>query len=228
MAPRSHVYSINEENGFLWFGTACGAVRYNQVNADITVFGEEEGLKGNYVFDVEFDDQGQVFAATNVGIYCLKNGQWEQFVSSDSLPSHYITCITRKADGAMWFGTAQGICVFDRGKWKKYTIDNSGIASHFINELKFDAQGHLWIGGRHCLTEHFDDRWINYGFATSYPVLDLVMKDELVIMTTPLGVHIKDGNRWTTLEQTSGLSSKNVKAIALSLTNIFSLAGSWD
>ncbi len=65
--PQEDIFSIfQDQNGYMWFGTNLGAVRYN--GREMTVFNHEHGLPANSVRDIKQDSSGFMYFATTNGI----------------------------------------------------------------------------------------------------------------------------------------------------------------
>lgn len=81
--------------------------------------------------------------------------EWRHYTMSNSdLPSHRIQAVLISADGGKWFGTNQGLCLLQAGRWRRFTIQD-GLTSNSIHDLviKRAEEGYrLWIAGDQGLT----------------------------------------------------------------------------
>ena len=71
--------------------------------------------------------------------------KWTVYSSDEGLVNNYVQAITDDQDGNIWFGTQEGISVFDGSKFTNYTKDN-GMNSDNVICLTVDKQGVIWIG----------------------------------------------------------------------------------
>ena len=71
--------------------------------------------------------------------------KWTVFTTDDGLVHSYVQAITDDLDGKIWFGTQEGISVFDGSKFTNYTKAN-GLSSDNILCLTVDKNGVVWIG----------------------------------------------------------------------------------
>ena len=66
----------------------------------------------------------------------------------EGLASPSVTCILQDSDGLMWFGTVDGLCVYD-GKtittYRNIVSDSTSIADNLILSLAEDKNGNIWI-----------------------------------------------------------------------------------
>ena len=137
------VYSCESgANGSLYFG--CGDGR-------IVVFRDEKwsvlpGIdqfqlgKAYGVYDLAFDPQGTLWAATNLGVGAFQAGTWRVYED----PGVTI-CLASEADGTLWAGTKKrGLWRFDGLRWTRhFYADYQGAEETAIYGLAVDGRGRL-------------------------------------------------------------------------------------
>jgi ligand-binding sensor domain-containing protein/Cdc6-like AAA superfamily ATPase len=72
--------------------------------------------------------------------------RWRTFTTADGLVSNTVTAIHQTRDGALWFGTMQGLNRYD-GEWESYTTAD-GLAHNEVTAIFQDQAGVVWIGTR--------------------------------------------------------------------------------
>ncbi len=81
---------------------------------------------------------------------------WRVFTSADGLASDTVTAIYQTPDGALWFGTMQGLNRYD-GMWDTFTMAD-GLAHNEVTAISQDREGALWVGTRGGLS-WYDGEW---------------------------------------------------------------------
>lgn len=119
---------FQDSKGVIWFGTnGEGVIRYD--GNTFTNLTEEKGL-GNpgfgrtgiegksgtlaRVFAINEDNNGGLwFATVDSGVWYYKDNQLKNYMKEDGLASNIVVSIFNDNQGNIWFGTENGISVFD-------------------------------------------------------------------------------------------------------------------
>ena len=101
------------------------------------------------IWHLDFEPGGDVWLATSNGLYRYDGYDWEQFDSTNGLPSDYVRCVRRASDGRLWVGTDRGAGVFD-GEGFDPAGAIEGLAGPSVRRIVEDPDGTLWF----C-----SDRW---------------------------------------------------------------------
>jgi signal transduction histidine kinase/ligand-binding sensor domain-containing protein len=83
--------------------------------------------------------------------------QWGAVTLFHGLPSDRVRAIEQDAEGALWFGTDNGLARYDGRRTQ--TIAVEGLAQGRINALKFDEGGALWTGTENGAAVTRDGAW---------------------------------------------------------------------
>ncbi len=149
--PAASVHRVLEDNqGFMWFGTRDGLVRYD--GRGMRVFrpevGDPQSMGDRRVNDLKEDAQSNLWVATDNGLDFWDRAT-ERFVHFRANPTDpaslsHNTCWTvlPNPDGSIWVGTARGLNRFDSraGTWEQFLPDR------VVRCLLRDRKGMLWIG----------------------------------------------------------------------------------
>ncbi len=157
--PNSSVSSIvQDQKGFLWFGTQGGLVRYdgyafkryeNEPFADNV-------LSHNQVQTLFLDGE-VLWVGTYGGLnrLDLKTDRIVPYLHDpddpNSLGGNLVTTLERDAAGRLWVGSSEGLDRLDEetGVFTHYPVreaDPRALPHQFIRDLHRDATGTLWIG----------------------------------------------------------------------------------
>lgn len=90
------------------------------------------------------------------------------------LPSNYITCFTKDADGFMWVGTYRGLVRFDGSKvlvFQNKDSDSTSISGNYIKNIAIEGDSIMWVATAKNGLNKFNLK--THKFKRYYPNLDL-------------------------------------------------------
>jgi len=150
---------IQDEQGFLWFGTKGGLARYDGygfVTYQNDPF-DENSLSHNLVQTL-FQDSGNIlWIGTYRGLNRLDliTHRFTRFVhdpnKANSLSNDVVTSVYRDRSGRLWVGTLDGLNVLDekRGTFTHYLSDDrysGALPNNTVRSIVQTKDGTLWIG----------------------------------------------------------------------------------
>lgn len=101
---------VDRENN-KWFGTwGSGVARFD--GTVWTNYTTEEGLGGNYIFALNLDREGRVWAGTNGGASWFDGTRWTTIDKSKGLQDENVLSILFDKRNRRWFGTTKGLSMF--------------------------------------------------------------------------------------------------------------------
>jgi len=119
----------------------------------------QDALGEAAIWYLDFEPEGAVWLATSNGLYRYDGYDWEQFDSTNGLPSDYVRCVRRASDGRLWVGTDRGAGVFDGERFDPAgTVE--GLAGPSVRRIVEDPDGTLWF----C-SDRWPDRTASCGLA---------------------------------------------------------------
>jgi signal transduction histidine kinase/ligand-binding sensor domain-containing protein len=83
--------------------------------------------------------------------------QWGAVTLFHGLPSDRVRAIEQDSEGALWFGTDNGLARYDGRRTQTVAVE--GLAQGRIDALKFDEGGALWIGTENGAAVTRDGAW---------------------------------------------------------------------
>lgn len=156
--------TLKFENNILWVGTDFfGLLSYDGLTwANYNTF--NSSLPHNKIRDIEVDDSGVKWIATNAGVATFDGTNWIVYDTLNSgLPDDRIYEIEIDNNGLIWIGTRAGLVSFDGANWTIYNTLNSGLSSDFVYALEIDQMGNKWIGTASHGLNFFDGlNWVVY------------------------------------------------------------------
>src|SRR5579883_1066064 len=140
---------IAGRNGVVWAGTANGVARFQ--DGKIHAYGPADGLDVRFVRNAYLASDGTVWVGgdgVKVGVFDGTKFTSRVIASlrADSGDSG-VRAISGTADGALWFGTNDGLILYKNGKETVYTTKD-GLVDNWILDLFQSRDGSLWIGTR--------------------------------------------------------------------------------
>ncbi len=149
---------IQDCQGFLWFGTKKGLIRYDgyqfvqyKYNLNKTA-----GISGDFIRDFAEDKRGDLWIAIeNGGLnqYVRSTDKFESYryqeEDSTGLPTNDVMAVLPDTNGTVWIGTKKGLCKLDlstKHVTRIRTMTNG--PEPVITGLIMDHKGSLWLATR--------------------------------------------------------------------------------
>ncbi|HEV2267897.1 MAG TPA: two-component regulator propeller domain-containing protein [Steroidobacteraceae bacterium] len=166
--PEGDVHAILQDSqGFMWFGTEDGLVRYD--GQELVRYGysrkENRALPGNYINQIVEGAHHNIWLAINGGL-ARWNRAGDDFTvfrhdphDPGSLASDDVNAVSIDTQGRIWIGTSDaGLDVLDprsgRFEHLRHAAAAPGsLASNHVSSLTRDHAGNLWVGTDQGLDE---------------------------------------------------------------------------
>jgi ligand-binding sensor domain-containing protein len=97
-----------DKEGVVWAGTWGGGLARFDGNKFVN-YTTAEGLPGNHIFMLHFDQKGQLWIGTNAGLALMKDGQFKTMTVADGLFADTIFSMATTGDGTLWVGSFGGV-----------------------------------------------------------------------------------------------------------------------
>ena len=136
---------LTDDYGLLWLSTDRGLMRYNPNNDKLEVFDESNGLPGNRVTDLCFDNEGSLWVGTyETGLARFKSAMIHNITIRDGLSTNQIYSI-EKRNSAFYIGSQDGkINVLENKKISQIEL-SSNFQKDVIRDFLFDGDV-IWVG----------------------------------------------------------------------------------
>ena len=86
---------------------------------------------------------------------------WTVFTTAEGLVNDVVQAINSDSKGNLYFGTGNGLSVFDGTNWTTYKVAN-GLASNNILTIAVDRNDCVWLGTDNGATSLKDGKFISY------------------------------------------------------------------
>ncbi len=152
------VYAIVQDNtGFLWFGTDDGLNRYDGYN--FKVFrndpDDSNSISSNNIWSLMTDRSGSIWIGTKTGELNRYNPRTEKFVSwkieSDMAKENSITCSYEDKNGNIWVGTYRdGLYRLDPPTntiehWSSDPDNSKSLSHYYVRSITGDDFGNIYV-----------------------------------------------------------------------------------
>jgi ligand-binding sensor domain-containing protein len=97
--------------------------------------------------------------AKHTGDNTLEN--WTVYTTDDGLVNNFVQAIAEDKKGRLWFGTKEGISVFDGTVWSSFTAAD-GLNSNNILTIAVDNDNVVWIGTDNGVISYGNDAFVSY------------------------------------------------------------------
>lgn len=156
--PQNSVYSITQTNdGYLWFATQEGLVRFDGVK--FTIFDKQvvDVLANNQITDLLEARDGTFWIGTEgSGLLRYAGGRFEAFTTADGLSGDQILTLFEDSEEQLWIGAiGEGLSRYDGTSFDHFGTSD-GLTGSDVLSIAEEATGTMWIGTQAGLTR-FED-----------------------------------------------------------------------
>lgn len=141
------ISSITEDrSGNIWIGTWLNGITLIQ-DGRLRVFNLENGLQDLKIRKIIEDAEGNILIGTNEhGLSIFKGEQFISYFEKDGLLSSQVWSVIQDRTGKFWFGTVNGISIFDENLPRKSQFsDFYKLKGNRIKKIREDSKGRVWI-----------------------------------------------------------------------------------
>lgn len=163
------------------------------------------GLPSDEVYDLEFDAQGVLWAATNKGVATLQNGKWTMLSGMGALEGKPVNQLFLDKNKNMWLAAnEEGLAMHSpKGEWTFYSTTSGDLEGGLVQDIVEDQNGGYWVADGAVLTyikgkEHTHHRPSSNPFSTFTTLA--IEPNGKVWAGFESGVYYLEGNEWKLLE----------------------------
>ncbi len=182
----NHFFTINsiitsDNKGSMWLGTTYGLFEFDGTSFTRWDTTNSE-LPNNYIHDIAMDSEGNKWIATMPRYHGTNETYGLAKIDSDwrvttfdtlnsEIPSNDVWCIEIDKYDNIWVGTSnyawaphggKGLAKFDGTTWTVFTINNTGLPSNNIIDIKIDDADNKWILTELGLAKYDNSTWTVY------------------------------------------------------------------
>ncbi len=173
--PQNSVVAIAQTpDGYLWFGTELGVLRFDGVR--FTTFDKRNvpGLQSNEIDALLVDHRGDLWIGSRGGgLVWFRGGVFKTFTKREGLSNDSVQALYEDQRGNLWIATdGGGLNRFRDGKFTAYTHEN-GLGDDTVFGMCGDQKGGLWIATHEGLSHLVNGRLTNLTTRNGLPSNDI-------------------------------------------------------
>ena len=182
----SEIKFISKEHFLI---ATLGGGLFDVNGAQVSVYNSENGAD-DYVYDIELDDAGNIWLATDIGVLVQKNDSWGKTSMDDGLPDNIVKELEFDNSGKLWIGMEdEGMAIYNLETKKIIPIPNWEFGS--LNHFLIREEGELWIS-----TKRKGIVKLNYKSESDYQYNNYLETDGLISNRTKSIFKDNEGNIW--------------------------------
>jgi ligand-binding sensor domain-containing protein len=206
-------------NGYLWFGTEEGLVRFDGVRFSVYSTRNTPAFRENTVEALAEGTDGSLWVGTTRGLLRKSGERFKAYGQSDGLPDDSVLALLADRDGTLWIGTERrGLAHWSRERFLPSPAGARGLPSEKVTALARSRDGALWAGTDRGLARLQKGEVISYRKRDGLPsdrITDLrESRDGSLWVGTAGGLaRISDGRVAAVFTARDGLTSDNVGSL---------------
>ncbi len=145
--PQNSIWATAQTpDGYLWFGTEEGLVRFDGVTFKVFDKANTPEIHDNTITALWASPTGTLWIGTIAGgLSRMDHGRFTAVTVKQGLPSKRINFLVEEGNGGLWVGTEGGLAHGVGGVFHTYGT-RDGLASERIWAMHRDRAGRLWVG----------------------------------------------------------------------------------
>ena len=157
--PQSSVQCLTQtRDGFIWFGTQEGLLRFDGVRFDIFTRTNTALFRSNYISMLYEDRDGRLWiGADQGGLLVYDKGRFQDKSADLKIGDDVINHMFQDRKGRLWVSTFEsGLRVYD-GKQVRQISTEQGLSHHTVWQVLEDDDGFVWVTTAEGLNRIKDD-----------------------------------------------------------------------
>ena len=192
--PQSQIVALCQDHtGNIWCATNGGGIsRFDGTR--FYNFSTKDGLNSNRINTIFEDKANTIWIGSNKGLNKFANGKLVK-INDTLINQQSVYRIHENNNGELWFGTGNGIFIYDGKKCRPF-VRNDSLGKFQVCSIVEDKLGNTWIGTLQNGVFCYDGKTIIH-FTTEDGLIDLKNRDILVKgdkiwVATNRGINIYD------------------------------------
>ena len=145
--PQNAVYCLTQDrDGFLWFGTENGLVRFDGVRFEVFTEVSDPAVPQNFTSSLLVAKDGTLWGGTRTGgLFVYRNGKFE--LPYPELARLKVRALCEASDGSIWVGAITGLFRLQNGVATQLDLPATAT-SRDVTALRVIPGGGIWVGTR--------------------------------------------------------------------------------
>jgi signal transduction histidine kinase/ligand-binding sensor domain-containing protein/CheY-like chemotaxis protein len=178
--PQNSIQALLQtRDGYLWFGTQEGLVRFNGVEFKVFNKTTTPAIRHNDIRALYQDRDGALWIGTfGGGLVRYKDGQFSNYTVQQGLSNNSVSSILQDRQGNLWIGTNDGLNELVNGRFITFSRKN-GLSDNTVQVIAEDDSGRLVVAMRNGLDVIVDGKPMGSysGLITEKKVVKALLSD---------------------------------------------------
>jgi diguanylate cyclase (GGDEF)-like protein len=201
--PHNQVNAIAQTpDGYLWFGTWEGLVRYNGLEFHLFDRSNTPALRDNGIRSVRVAPDGALVVGTSRGgVSVMRGSEWRTYTRRSGLAQEEVMDAVEDRRGRLWVATeSAGLTRIDATNRAVQFNQDNGLPSNVTFGLLRDRDDSVWLGTAAGIVHFNGDRMTIYGVDAGLPAAPIFHLEQAadgeIFVGTERGAYRRVGERF--------------------------------
>ncbi len=149
---------VQTPDGYLWFGTFNGLVRFDGVKFTVFDRSNTPQLPSAGIVNLHLDRSGRLWVSTVLGMACVKDGQWRVFGEKSGWTGDYVRQFAESASGQLYMSTFDNkLFRFQGERFEELPRPPADVSLGVFPYV--DEAGCLWVVNPQFIGKLVDGKW---------------------------------------------------------------------
>jgi len=154
---------VQTPDGYIWFGTFNGLVRFDGVKFTVFNPANTPGLPSAAIVNLHRSQNGRLWVSTDRGLVVLDGAQWHAFDTNQGWAGNYVRTFSERANGDLLLTTFDGhVLEFVSDRLKELPPPPGEPDQGYFGAV--DKAGQWWVTQRRFVGHWDSQRWVQTQF----------------------------------------------------------------
>lgn len=150
---------VQTQDGYLWFGTFNGLVRFNGVSFKVFNPANTPQLPSAGIVNLHADKRDRLWVSTDAGLVVKDGTQWRALGTNEGWAGDYVRTFTERANGDLLITTFDGhVLAFENGRIFALPLPGGERGQGYLGTV--DENGRWWVVQNHFIGRWDGQRWM--------------------------------------------------------------------
>ena len=150
---------VQTADGYLWFGTFNGLVRFDGVKFTVFNPANTPGLPSAAIVNLHLDHTGRMWVSTDRGLVAQEGKNWRSFGTNEGWAGDYVRTFAERANGDLLMTTFDGhVLELVNGRLSELPAPPGEPGKGYFSHA--DETGHWWVAQNRFVGRWDSQRWV--------------------------------------------------------------------